>query len=341
MKAIQIKEYVKGPEDLKTTDLPAPTPKPNEYLIHIHACGTNFFDLLQIQGKYQTQPPLPWISGMEFSGVVAAVPSAPPSGGSGGHKYKIGDKVFGAAQGAYAEAIAVSEDGLRRVPEGWGFADAAGLMITAPTSYAALVIRAKVQQGEYVLIHASAGGVGLAAIQVAKSLGATVIATASTPAKLRIARLYGADHTLLTTSLSWPSAAKALTPSSRGVDVVFDPVGLIAPSLTCAAWNARLVVIGFAAGAIEKIAMNRVLLKNVSLVGVFWGRYAKEEPGTVEEVWKGIFGLIEKGAFRPMVWGEKEYVGLERVGEALKALAGRETWGKVVVKVPQGRESKI
>ncbi|KAI9771149.1 MAG: hypothetical protein M1840_002500 [Geoglossum simile] len=341
MKAIQIKEYVKGPEDLKPTQVPPPTPKPNEYLIRTHACATNFFDLLQIRGKYQIQPPFPWISGMEFSGVVAATPSASPSGGGGSHAYKVGDKVFGAAQGAFAEMIAVPEEGLRRMPGGWSFQDAAGLMVTAPTSYAALVFRAKVQKGEYVLIHASAGGVGLTAIQIAKSLGATVIATASTPAKLRIARLYGADHTLLSTSPTWPSAAKSLTPSSRGVDVVFDPVGLLNPSLTCSAWNARLLVIGFASGTIEKVAANRLLLKNVSLVGVFWGRFIKEEPETVEKVWKGVFELIEKGAFRPMAWGEREFVGLERMGEALKALAGRETWGKVVVKVPQGGESKI
>jgi NADPH:quinone reductase len=297
---------------------------------------------------------------MEFAGVVAATPSA-SSGGR--HAYRVGDRVFGAAQGAYAEVIAVPEGGLRRVPEGWSFQDAAGLMVTAPTSYAALVFRAQVQKGkgvyirpttprdltnpfpplpgEYVLIHASAGGVGLAAIQVAKSLGATVIATASTPAKLRIARLYGADHTLLSTSPTWPASAKALTPSSRGVDVVFDPVGLLNPSLTCVAWNARLLVIGFASGTIEKIAANRLLLKNVSLVGVFWGRFTKEEPETVEKVWKGLFELIEKGSFRPMVWVEREFVGLEKVGEALKALGGRETWGKVVVKVPQGGESKI
>ena len=195
--------------------------------------------------------------------------------------------------------------------------------------------------GEYVLIHASAGGVGLAAIQVAKSLGAIVIATASTPAKLRIAQLYGADHVLLSTTSYWPSAAKFLTPSSRGVDVVFDPVGLLNQSLTCAAWNARLLVIGFAGGTIEKVAANRLLLKNVSLVGLFWGRFAKEEPATVEKVWNGVFELIEKGAFKPMVWGRREFVGLESVGEALKALAGRETWGKVVVKVPQGGKSKV
>ncbi|KAH0541736.1 hypothetical protein FGG08_003828 [Glutinoglossum americanum] len=327
---------IQGPDDLTVTTLPTPIPKPTEYLIHIHASATNFFDLLQIQGKYQTQPPLPWISGMEFAGVVASTPSAIRNS-----KFKVGDRVFGAAQGAYAEMVCAEEDAIRGVPEGWGFLEAAGLMVTAPTSYAGLVIRGKIKKGDYVLIHASAGGVGLSAIQIAKAYGATVIATASTERKLSIARSYGADHTLLSTSRTWPASVSSLTPGLRGVDIVYDPVGLITESLKCAAWNARLLVIGFAAGKIEKVALNRVLLKNVSLVGLFWGRYAKVEPEVVEEVWSGLFGLMREGKFRPTVFTEREFVGLESIGEALKALGGRKTWGKVVVKVPQSGESKM
>lgn len=168
-----------------------------------------------------------------------------------------------------------------------------------------------------------------------------MIATASTPHKLSIARQYGADHTLLYTDPDWPAAVKKLTPNSRGVDIVYDPVGLITPSLKCVAWNGRLLVIGFAAGKIESVALNRVLLKNVSLVGLFWGMYAKMEPQTVEEVWAALFEMMKEKKFRGTVFTEKEFVGLESVGEALKALGGRETWGKVVVKVPQPGGSKM
>lgn len=145
MKAIQVKEYVKGPSNLTVTTLPDPTPKPNQYLIAIHASATNFFDLLQIRGKYQHQPPLPWVSGAEFSGVILQVPASLPNGKS--PTFKKGDRVFGSAQGAYATKICAEEERLRPIPKDWGFFEAAGLMVTAPTSYAGLVTRAGVKKG--------------------------------------------------------------------------------------------------------------------------------------------------------------------------------------------------
>jgi len=162
-----------------------------------------------------------------------------------------------------------------------------------------------------------------------------VIATASSAAKLSIAASFGADHLIDYMDKAWPEKVIEILKSHKrsGVDIVFDPVGLINPSLKFVAWNARLLVVGFAGGEIEKIAVNRVLLKNVSIVGIHWGMYAKFEPGTVSEVWKGLFELIEQGRFRPMVYKDREYVGLESVKFALRALGGRETWGKVVVKV--------
>jgi len=336
MRGIQIKEYVKGPGDLKVTTLPDPDPKPDQYLITIHATATNFFDLLQIRGKYQHQPPLPWISGSEFSGVISSVPSSLKN-----PKFTVGDKVFGAAQGGYATMVAASESTLRPMPRGWSFFEAAGLFVTAPTSYGALVTRAGVKKGDYVLIHAAAGGVGLAAVQIAKAYGAIVIATAGTKHKLDVAKRFGADHAVDYTDPSWPDQVKTLTPKGRGVDIVFDPVGMIDKSTKCIAWNGRLLIIGFAAGAIEKVAMNKVLLKNISLVGLHWGMYSVHEPEMVEEVWKGLFELMEGGKFRGTVFTDKEYVGLESVPDALRALGSRETWGKVVVKVPQVGESKI
>lgn len=223
------------------------------------------------------------------------------------------------------------------MPVGWGEDDdtaaaAAGLFVTAPTCYAALVLRAKLQHGEWVLIHAAAGGIGLAAVQIAKGLGGFVIAAAGTASKLEIARKYGADKTVDYSKPGWEVEVKKMTPEGKGVDVVIDPVGLVNKSLSCVKWNARIVVIGFTSGKVEEVKMNRVLLKNVSLVGLHWGQYAKEETERVEEVWKGIEGLIAKGQFREMAF-EHRWKGLRKVGEGLAALGGRGTWGKVLVDV--------
>lgn len=230
---------------------------------------------------------------------------------------------------------------MRPVPNGWSFFDAAGLFVTAPTSYAGLVTRAGIKKGDYVLVHAAAGGVGLAAVQIAKAFGATVIATAGTKHKMEIARSFGADRTIDYRQANWPDEVKKFTPKGRGVDIVYDPVGLVAQSMKCTAWNGRLLVIGFAAGDIEKVATNRILLKNVSVMGLHWGMYATAEPETVEKIWDGIFELIESGKFKGTCFTDEEFVGLERVPAALKALGGRESWGKVVVKVPQEGQSKI
>lgn len=278
--------------------------------------------------------------------------------------FRKGDRVFGAKQGAYATRVAVKEDVLHRIPDGWSFEEAAGLyvtgiplpalrlsdrteltMATVPTSYAALLIRAKLLPGETVLVHAGAGGVGLAAIQIAKAAGATVIATASTPAKLAVCVAYGADHVLDYSSGDWPGRVLGLT-GGKGIDVVYDPVGLIEASLKCIAWNGRLVVVGFAGGKIEKVAMNRVLLKNVAVVGLHWGKYTEKEKkeGTVEKVWAGVMSLVQEGKFKPTVFkgeGGMEFVGLESVGRALESLGKRETWGKVVVSIPREMGSRL
>ncbi|KAK2818445.1 hypothetical protein FQN49_007893 [Arthroderma sp. PD_2] len=335
MRAIQVREYVKGPLDLTVSTLPTPSPSGDKYLIRIHATGTNFFDLLQIQGKYQHQPPLPWISGMEFAGIVLSTPKA-----SKNPRFSVGDRVFGATQGAYATHILSAEASLFPLPQGWSFDDAAGLFVTAPTSYGGLVHRANVQKGDWVLVHAAAGGVGLAAVQIAKAKGATVIATAGTERKRQVAQDFGADYTIDYRDAKWPEAVKKLCAENRtgngkaGVDIVYDPVGMIEQSLKCVAWNARLLVIGFAAGKIEKVALNRVLLKNVSIVGLHWGQYATFEKETMLSVWNGIFDLIREGKFKGTSFTDETFVGLESIPRALKALGGRETWGKVVVQIP-------
>ena len=323
------------------TTVPTPSPAADKYLIEIHSAGTNFFDILQIQGKYQHQPPLPWVGGAEFAGTIAAVPTS-----SASPRFKVGDRVFGATQGAYATHVLAPEQALLPVPNGWSFEDAAGLFVTAPTSYGGLVHRAGVKQGDWVLVHAAAGGVGLAAVQIAKAHGATVIATAGTARKREIARDFGADYVIDYSDKNWPEVVKKLCAEKRtgngkgGVDIVYDPVGMIETSLKCVAWNARLLVIGFAAGKIEKVALNRVLLKNVSIVGLHWGQYAKFETETVASVWKGIFDLVAQGKFRGTAFTDESFVGLESVPRALKALGGRETWGKVVVNVVGNEKAK-
>ncbi|KAF5721273.1 NADPH2:quinone reductase [Fusarium globosum] len=336
MRGIQITEYLKGPDQLTVSDLPDPEPTDNEYLIQVHAAAANFFDILQIQGKYQNQPPFPWIAGAEFAGTVVATPK-----GSSNPKFPVGSRVFGASQGAFATKIKAKEETLLPVPDGWSFKEAAGLFVTAPTSYGALVVRAGVKKGDYVLVHAAAGGVGLAAVQVAKAFGATVIATASTQHKLEIAKSYGADHVISYNDATWPAKVKALTPKSRGVDIVYDPVGLIDLSTKCTAWNGRILVIGFAAGKIEKVAMNKVLLKNISIVGLHWGAYSIHERETIPKVWNGIMDLVKQGKLRGTEYTDEEFVGLERTGAALKALGGRGTWGKVVIKIPEEGQSKL
>lgn len=256
-------------------------------------------------------------------------------------KFKVGDKIFGASQGGYATRVCAKEENLRPVPKGWSFLDAAGLFVTAPTSYGALVQRANIKKGDWVLVHAAAGGVGLAAVQIAKAFGATVIATAGTNHKLDVAKSFGADHGVDYNEPNWPEVVKRLTPNGKGVDIVFDPVGMIDKSTKCIAWNGRLLVIGFAAGNIEKVAMNKILLKNISVVGLHWGAYSRNETETIEVVWEGLFKLMSEGKFRGTVFTDREFVGLESVPEALKSLGSRGTWGKVVVKVPQEGASKI
>jgi NADPH:quinone reductase len=246
MKAIQVTQYVSGPQDLKVTTLPTPKPSPDKYLVKIHACGTNFFDLLQIQGKYQHQPPLPWVAGMEFAGIVLATPTSTTSTGNTraasldgsistttSHRFKVGDRVFGAVHGAYGTHILAPEDSLFPIPQGWSFADACGLYVTCPTAYGALVTRANTQPGEWVLVHAGAGGVGLSAVQIAKALGATVIATAGSERKRQVCLDYGADYVIDYRDKAWPQKVIKLCEENRtgngkqGCDVVYDPVGML------------------------------------------------------------------------------------------------------------------
>jgi NADPH2:quinone reductase len=198
-----------------------------------------------------------------------------------------------------------------------------------PTSYAALVYRADLKPGETLLVHAAAGGVGVAAVQIGKAMGARVIATASSAEKLEVARRAGADEAIDYSRADWVDAVKRAT-GGRGADVIYDPVGgdIFEGSMKCIAWNGRLLVIGFAGGVIPEVKANRILLKNISVVGLHWGAYAQNEPERVPEVFAGLAKLYEAGHVKPMIFGT---YGLDEVPQALDALGSRGTYGKVII----------
>ncbi|KAK4705243.1 NADPH:quinone reductase, partial [Phenoliferia sp. Uapishka_3] len=350
------------PRNLKLTEFPAalistPEPVPStskEILITVHSAALNFFDILQIQGKHQSRPAFPWIAGSEFSGVMA--PNSPVPEGCNWIPGKT--RLFGSGLGAFAEVVKTDWEQCHELPEGMGFDEAAGLSVTFATSYAALVNRAAIKKGDFLLIHAAAGGVGIAALQIGKALGATVIATASA-SKLDVCKRFGADNVLDYNQDGWQKKVMEIT-KGHGADVVYDPVGMIVPSLKCVAWGARVVVVGFAAGAIEKVSFtpappfassdlvlnsikipaNLILLKSIAVTGVFWGAYAANEPEAIPIVWRDLLKLFNEKRIQGVVF-DKVYNGLESVPEGLRALGARETWGKAIVRVRKDPTAKL
>lgn len=340
MKAYVLTSHLKSLKELPPTLQETDTPKPaaNQVLVDVHVAAMNFFDILQIQGKYQTQPPFPYTPGQEFSGVIAASSPVPK-----GCNFVPGKtRVFGAAQGAYGEQVAADWRQLIEIPEGLSMEQAAGIFVTYPTSYAGLVMRANLRKGEWCLVHAGAGGVGIAAAQIAKALGAKVIATASTQEKLDIAKKYGGADVCINYAEgeqgAWQKEVMKVT-GGKGVDVVYDSVGLIIPSLKCIAHDGRIVVVGFAGGNIEKVPMNLVLLKNIAITGIFYGGWTKKEPEIVPAVWAGLLHMIAQGRLRPVVF-HQVFQGLESLPAALGALATRKTWGKAVLRVQGSSKSE-
>ncbi|KAH8991185.1 NAD-P-binding protein [Lactarius akahatsu] len=348
MKALVITEYAHPSKIQLTRDAPEPVPTPgsDELLIDVHSAGLNFFDILQSQGKYQTQPPRPFVLGAEFAGTVATAPPGSP--------YKPGDRVFGCCQGAFGERVVAKPVDVLPLPDTLSFDQGAGLFVTYPTSYEALVGRGKLRAGEWLLVLAAAGGVGIAAIQIGKGakrstplqcpsnmlmlalggfravLGARVIACAS-PSKLDVARTVGgADFVVDYTKDGWQKEVLKIT-GGRGVDLVYDPVGRIKDALKCTIWGGRALVVGFAGGEIEKLPLNLVLLKNVSIIGIFWGSYRKNNPEHVSETWRTLLELLASGRLKPVVYSGK--YTLETLTQGLQDLENRKTWGKAVVRV--------
>ncbi|KAJ3724513.1 hypothetical protein C8R42DRAFT_662051 [Lentinula raphanica] len=334
MRAFQITQLVHHSQIQLSNNVPEPIPKEGEILIDVHSGGLNFFDILQTQGKYQIKPPLPFVLGTEFAGKVAQNSPIPQ-----GCPFKPGDRVFGAGQGAYADKMAAKYDSVLPLPDALTYEQGAGLYVTWPTSYEGLVGRAQMKPGEWVLVTAAAGGVGIAAVQLAKVLGGKVIAAAGSQEKLEIAKRYGGvDYLIDYSKPDWQKDVLKIT-NGKGVDVVFDPVGLIQSSFKCMAWRGRAIVVGFAAGSIEKLPSNLILLKNISVVGLHWGAYRIHENERVGEVWKELLELFSSGKAKPVVYSE--VYSLDTLSQGLTALEKRKTYGKVIVNIKKNNGAKL
>lgn len=324
MKAVLCKEFG-DPESLSLEEVPAPEPKAGEVLLDVHACGLNFPDVLMIQGKYQSQPPFPFAPGGEVAGTVAAL-------GEGVTEVQVGDRVFaGIGFGGFAEQVAVKAKALRQVPDTMTLQQAAGISTTYGTSYYALKQRADLKPGETLLVLGAAGGVGIAAVELGKAMGARVIAAASTPEKLEIARKAGADELVDYSDGELKEKVKALT-DGKGADVIYDPVGgsLFDQCMRCVNWYGRVLVIGFAAGDIPKVPINLILLKSCQVVGVFFGAWSAREPEEAAQNFREILELQKQGKIDPLVGAE---YALEDYAAALRCLMERRAVGKVVVNV--------
>jgi NADPH2:quinone reductase len=324
VKAVLCKAYG-PPESLTVEDVPSPVPGPGEAVISVKAASVNFPDVLIIENKYQVKPPLPFSPGSELAGIVKAV-------GDGVTGVKAGDRVMAiTGYGAFAEEVKTEARRLLAIPAGMDFATAAAFGLTYATSEHALVDRGALQAGETLLVLGAAGGVGLAAIEIGKILGARVIACASTDDKLAVCRQHGADETINYATEDLRERIKALT-GGAGPDVVYDPVGgaYTELALRSIAWRGRLLVVGFAAGEIPKIPLNLTLLKGCSIVGVFWGDFTRREPAHFAEAMARLGRWYAEGKLKPHI---SATFPLERAADALIMMAARKVTGKVVLSV--------
>jgi NADPH:quinone reductase len=327
MRAIQITDLSGPASALALVDAPEPQEPPAHMLtpgegvlIDVHAAGVSFPEVLQTRGEYQLKPPLPFIPGSEVAGIVR---SASPGAG-----VAVGERVAAfCALGAFAEQAVAPPFLTFPLPAALDFAQGAGLILNYHTAYFALHLRGRLRAGETVLVHGASGGVGTAALQVARGLGARTIAVVSSDAKAQVARDAGADEVLRTDG-PWKDEAKAL----GGVDVVLDPVGgdRFTDSLRTLREDGRLVVVGFTGGAIPEVKVNRLLLNNVEVVGAGWGAYALAKPELCREIGGALANMIEQGFVRPLVGAR---FPLEQASQALQAIDERRATGKVVLDV--------
>lgn len=324
MKAVLCKSYG-PPENLTLEEIDDPKPGAGEVLIDIYAAGLNFPDTLQIQGKYQFQPPFPFIPSSEVGGIVAEV-------GEGVTRVNVGDRVMaGVGNGAMAERVVAKEAGVERIPDSMDMKTASGFGMVYHTSYHALKQRADLQPGETLLVLGASGGVGLAAVELGKVMCARVIAAASTDEKLQVAKDAGAHELINYGDGQLKDKVKDLT-NQNGADVIYDPVGgdLFDQATRCINWKGRFLIVGFASGRIPSLPANLALLKGCQYVGVFWGAFRGREPEVHEQNVRELFDLYDQGKLKPLV---KDCFPLEQYVDALNVFVNRKAVGKVVIEV--------
>jgi NADPH2:quinone reductase len=324
MRAMQVDRWCE-PGDLELVELPGREPGPGDVRIDVKAIGVNLADILMVQGKYQIKPPFPFAPGSEVAGVVRSV-------GAEVSEFRVGQRVLALLPyGAYASEVIAPADRVYLLPEGMPLEHAAALTVVYHTSYFALAVRAPVSPGQTVLVHGAAGGVGLAAVQIAKALGARVLATAGSADKRAFVLSQGAEAAFDSRDPEWVQAVLQAT-DGRGADHIYDPVGgdIFDLSLKCIAFEGNLHVIGFASGRIPTCAMNRVLLKNISLVGLHWGPYQDKQPEAVRSAMQALFAMYAKGQLALEV---SATYPLEQAAEALAQISSRKAQGKIVLTV--------
>jgi NADPH:quinone reductase len=314
---------LKGPKALMREEGSAPTPAAREVRIGVRAAGCNFFDILITQGAYQVRPELPFAPGAEVAGVVEAV-------GEGVRALAVGQRVSALLDhGGYASAVVAPETRVFPMPDQMPFEEAAAMGLVYQTSHLGLMHRASLRRGETLLVHAAAGGVGLAAVQIGVAAGARVIGTAGSEDKLDLIRQQGAAEAINYRKEDWVQRVKELT-EGRGADVIYDPVGgdIFDQSLKCVAFEGRVLIVGFASGRIPDAPMNRVLIKNFSLVGLHWGLYLRLNPSLLQQTQEAIYRLYQQEQIRPFV---SATYPLTEAPAALEAIGSRQTSGKVVL----------
>ena len=322
MRALLCKQYGL-PDTLVVEEVPDPVPGPGEIVVDMKAAGVNFPDVLIIQNKYQFKAELPFSPGAEFAGVVSAL-------GEGVTHLKVGDHIIGSTTyGAFREKVKMSAARAIPIPRTLPFDTAAAFILTYGTSYHALKDRGALKAGETLLVLGAAGGVGLAAVEIGKAFGATVIAAASTAEKLQVCKDHGADHLINYESEDLRERLKELT-GGKGPDVIYDPVGgkFADPAFRSIGWRGRFLVVGFANGEIPKLPLNLMLLKGASVVGVFWGQFCAKEPQAYRQDIQEMFELVQQGKLRPHISARYP---LAQGAQAINDMMNRKVMGKVII----------
>lgn len=323
MKAVRAHQWC-GPRDLVIDEIDRPEPKAGDVLVKVGAAALNFPDLLIIGGKYQVKPPLPFSPGMEVAGTIEKI-------GPGVTGLEPGQRVMAQLpMGGFAEFTIAPAVGVQPMPRGMSEDEAAGFPLVYQTSYFGIAYRGALQKGETVLVHSAAGGVGLAAVQIARALGAgKIIGTAGSDDKLDLIREHGADVAINYEKEDFVEIVKRET-GGAGADVIYDPVGgeIGERSTKCVAFEGRIVIIGFTSGKFSNFSANHILVKNYSVVGLHWGNYRMKNPARIAEAWHALFDLYEAGKLKPVIGG---CYPMTKIADAMEFLASRKAVGKLIL----------